>query len=81
MAVTLDLNEYGARIQTTQHFDQGDRFRFSIALRDDVVTATGRVVHVEPALNGTYEVGIEFLDIHPQDVDRIRRYMASVPPL
>lgn len=74
MAVTLDLNEYGIRLQTTESFALGDRFRFSIALKDEVVTATGRIVHVAEALNETYEVGIEFLQISAEDIDKVRRY-------
>jgi hypothetical protein len=74
MAVTLDLNEFGIRIQTTDRFESGDRFRFSLALKDEVVAATGRVVHVAEALNGTYEVGIEFLQISSENIDRIRRH-------
>lgn len=74
MSVTLDLNEYGIRLQCTEPFQLGDRFRFSIALRDEVVIATGRVVHVGEALNGTYEIGIEFLQISGEDIERIRAY-------
>ena len=40
MAVTLDMNEFGLRIQTSERFDSGDRFRFSVALADHIVAAT-----------------------------------------
>ena len=78
MAVTLDLNEFGARIQTTEPFASGERFRFSIALKEDVVSAVGRIVHTVAALNGTFEVGIEFLEVCPEDAARIRRFCARV---
>lgn len=77
MAVTLDLNEFGLRLQSQQKFAVGDRFRFSIALREEIVSATGRVVHVAQALNGTYEAGVEFLQISAEDIDRIRTYIKS----
>lgn len=75
MAVTLDLNEYGLRMQSSERFALGDRFRFSVALRDEVVTATGRVVHVAEALNGTFEIGVEFLQISAEDIERVRSYL------
>lgn len=77
MAVTLDLNEFGIRIQTTDLFETGERFRFSVALKDEIIAATGRVVHIEETLNGTYEVGIEFLQISSQDIERIRGHCAG----
>lgn len=77
MAVTLDLNEFGLRLQSQQKFTTGERFRFSIALREEIVSATGRIVHVAQALNGTYEAGVEFLQIGAEDIERIRRYIKS----
>ncbi|MSR74434.1 MAG: PilZ domain-containing protein [Planctomycetes bacterium] len=74
MAVTLDLNEFGLRVQTNQKFSVGERFRFSIALKEEIVSATGRIVHSEAALNGTWEVGIEFLQIAAEDIERIREF-------
>ena len=74
IGVTLDLNEFGIRVQYAEAFTVGDRFRFSIALGDDIIEAVGRVVHVSQALNGTYEAGIEFLDIAPRAVEVVRRH-------
>lgn len=77
MGVTLDINEFGLRLQSTERFELGGRFRFNIALQDQVVSALGRVVHVAETLNGTYETGVEFLEVSSEDVERIRRYMNS----
>lgn len=77
MAVSLDLNEFGLRVQTSQKFAIGERFRFSIALKEEIVSATGRVVHCEQALNGTWEVGIEFLQIAAEDIERVRQFMKA----
>jgi hypothetical protein len=72
--VTLDLNEFGARVQYVGSFTVGDRFRFSIAIGDELVEAIGRIVHVSQALNGTYEAGIEFLELSERAVEIIRRH-------
>ena len=36
----------------------------------------GRIVHISQALNGTYEIGVEFLDIDSNEIEKIRAYMA-----
>ena len=74
MGVTLDLNEFGVRVQYVAPFTIGDRYRFSIALGDELIEAVGRVVHVTRALNGTYEAGIEFLEVTEHAVDMIRQH-------
>lgn len=77
MAVTLDMNEFGLRIQTTERFETGDRFRFSVALQDEIVAATGRVVHITQTLNGSWEIGVEFLQVSSDDIEKIRQYCAE----
>ena len=73
IGVTLDLNEFGVRVQYVHPFKVGDRYRFSIAIGDELVEAIGRVVHVAEALNGTWESGIEFLEVSERAVEVIRR--------
>lgn len=74
VAVTLDINEFGVRVQSACPYAVGDRYRFSVALRETMVAATGRIAHVSKTLNGTYEVGIEFLQISAADIEKIRAY-------
>jgi hypothetical protein len=82
IAVTLDINEFGVRVQSVEPYVIGDRFRFSVALKNEIVSATGRIAHVEKALNGTHEVGIAFLQISAKDIERIRAYCREkiLPP-
>ena len=42
-----------------------------ISIRHHVVKATGRVVYERPLEDGTYDVGVEFLDIAESELDRI----------
>ena len=74
MAVTLDLNEFGMRVQAAEELTTGERYKFSVALGDDLVLATGRVVHVAPTLNETFEIGVEFLDIPKASIEVIRKH-------
>lgn len=75
LGVTLDLNEFGLKVQSQEPIPLGERFSFSIALRDEVVRATGRVVHVGRALNGTYEMGIEFVNMSARNIEKLRRHL------
>jgi len=76
VGVTLDVNEFGLRVQATEPMPLGESFRFSIALRDEVIHAVGKIVHIERALNGTFEMGIEFLEIPAGDIERIQRFLS-----
>ncbi len=80
LAVTLDLNEFGLRAQTTEALRLGGRYRFSLAVENDIVQATGRVVHVAKTLNGTFEIGVEFLQIGAEDIARVRRFLRERAP-
>lgn len=74
LGVTLDLNEFGLRIQQREPFVVGDRYRFHIALGDDLIAVVGRVAHVAQALNGTFETGVEFLEASQAATVAIRRH-------
>jgi hypothetical protein len=76
MSVTLDLNEFGVMVQSTEAITLGERYRFSIALGDQIVEALGQVVHVNRALNGTFEMGIEFLEISARNIEKLRAHAA-----
>jgi PilZ domain len=80
LGVTLDLNEFGVRVQYASSFTVGDRYRFSIAIGDDLVEVVGRVAHVSQALNGTFEAGIEFLEVSERAVEVIRRHSRRARP-
>ena len=74
LGVTLDLNEFGLRVQQREAFAVGERYRFHIALGDALIEVVGRVAHVAQALNGTFETGVEFLEVSPSATTAIRRH-------
>ncbi len=76
LGVTLDINEFGIKVQATHPMPLGERFRFSLAVDEDVIEATGKVVHVGRALNGTFEIGIEFIEIFGRHIESVRKYVA-----
>jgi len=80
MGVTLDINEFGLRMQSRESFDVGTRYIFSIALEDEVIQAAGRIVHTALALNDTFENGVEFLEIGAAEIEKIRAFVARRTP-
>ncbi|MEE9391531.1 MAG: PilZ domain-containing protein [Planctomycetota bacterium] len=81
LGVTIDMNEFGVKVQSTDPMPLGERFRFKLALKEEVVEATGQVVHVGRCLNGTFEMGIEFLEISAQGIEKIRAHLSEKPNL
>lgn len=77
IGVTIDVNEFGLKLQSTDAMPLGERFRFNIALNDDLIEATGKVVHVDRVLNGTFEMGIEFIEIPARHIECIRSYLSA----
>lgn len=77
LSVTLDINEFGLRVQSTEPMPLGERFRFSVALGDTMFEALGQVVHVGRVLNGTFEMGIEFLEVPARSIELIRGWVSG----
>jgi c-di-GMP-binding flagellar brake protein YcgR len=77
LGVTIDINEFGIKIQSTEPMPLGERFRFRVALCEEVVQATGQVVHVNRCLNSTFEMGVEFLEISARDIAKIRDFLVQ----
>ncbi len=77
LGVTLDLNEFGIKVQASEAIPLGERFRFSLAVGNEVIEATGKVVHIGRALNGTFEMGIEFVEIYARHIEAIRRHIEN----
>ncbi len=81
LGVTLDLSEFGLKIQCTAPLILSERFRFSLALGDIVVEATGQVVHIARIPNDTFEMGIEFVEISVSAIGAIRSFLRTRPVL
>ena len=77
MSVTLDVNEFGIKVQASEAMPLGEKFRFSLALDDEVIEATGKVVHIGRALNSTFEIGIEFVEIYARHIESIRKFLKA----
>jgi hypothetical protein len=64
---TLDVSEAGLRVETTRELLAGQDLELQIAAGDRLISAKGRVVHLEPT--GTFVLtGIEWVDISAEDL-------------
>ena len=79
LGVTIDVNEFGLKVQSTESMPLGEKYRFSVALDDEIIEATGKVVHVNRALNGTFEMGVEFIEIFARHIEVIKRHLQGKP--
>lgn len=64
---TLDVSVTGLRVETPTHLAVGRELDLEIAVGERVVRATGRVMHVEEAAEGLWEVGVQFTEVSRED--------------
>ena len=65
---TRSVSRGGVGFLSPAPLDENTSLRVLISVGNDVVKARGRVVYCEPAGDGRgHEVGVEFLQIDPQD--------------
>jgi len=73
LVVSKDLSRGGIRFEAIGlDFELGQKLRVTFNVADRTIIATGRVawaIDLDPI---TVEVGLEFLDIDPFDLERIR---------
>lgn len=64
---TLDVSAAGLRVETTRALVTGQDLELQIAAGDRLISAKGRVVHLEPT--GTFVLtGIEWVEVSAEDL-------------
>ena len=77
MGTTADISEGGVRFEAGQGFREGSEVSISFAVGEDIVEATGRVIHFTPQDDGTVGMGIQFLGLSESDKRFIENYCRS----
>jgi c-di-GMP-binding flagellar brake protein YcgR len=75
-ARVLDLSLGGALLHLAAPLDVGAITEFCVPLDDGGVWVQAQVKRCTPG-EGGYEVGLEFVGVHPQDERRLREYLAQ----
>jgi c-di-GMP-binding flagellar brake protein YcgR len=73
-ALTRNVSEGGILVELDDNLAMGDRIALELMVPDDTtpIEATGEVVRLDGR-----EVGIAFHKIRPEDVDRLRAFVAA----
>jgi len=75
MGRTLDISPGGIRLEVERHYPLSSVIDISIALRDNIITVKGRVVHLEELKNGKIAMGIQFVEMEPTIRDMIAKFL------
>jgi hypothetical protein len=78
MGRTLNLSESGILLETHFPIAEAHHVILSIGLGEDVVDLRGRPVHVHDTGQGTYEIGIEFVDPAEQALRAVRQFVQAL---
>lgn len=76
----LDLSLGGALLALSTALDVGAIHDFVLQLDGDVVWVQGEVKRCRQGRHDGFEVGIEFIGIHPQDQSRLQSYLKQRQP-
>ncbi|MBW1682274.1 MAG: PilZ domain-containing protein [Deltaproteobacteria bacterium] len=60
MARTLDVSPAGVRVEVHEPVSPGSLMEMEIAVEEEILSVTGKVVHSEQDADGLYVVGIQF---------------------
>lgn len=71
----LDLSLGGALLDLSTALDVGAIHDFALQLDGEVLWVQGEVKRCRQVRNEGFEVGIEFLGIHPHDQSRLHSYL------
>jgi hypothetical protein len=81
MGRTLDVSEEGLLLETHIALDKGQNVLLTVALDEDIVDIKGKIVHSKksgPAEENTFNSGIEFTNIGPEEKAVLKRYIAAI---
>jgi c-di-GMP-binding flagellar brake protein YcgR len=71
----LDLSLGGALLDLSASLDVGAIHDFSLQLDGEVLWVQGEVRRCRKVRDAGFEVGIEFIGIHPHDQSRLQSYL------
>ena len=60
MARTLDISKAGVRVEVYRDVKEGSTMEMEIAIKENIYSARGKVLHSRETDNNTWEIGIEF---------------------
>jgi len=77
MGRTLNISEGGILLEVSNSYPMSSEIEITIAMGDDLIRATGRVVHLRELAEQKVGVGIKFLQLAEEDRKKLVAYSAS----
>ncbi len=74
MALSQNLSRTGIQMTDRHSFPVEAKVSLHLAVGDDVIHIPGRVRHVEKVREDEYHIGVEFLDIGEETLQKIAEY-------
>lgn len=78
LARTLNVSEFGLRLETGQFFDPDQRLRITLGLDNDLVQVIGRVVNSQPITDELCASGILFLEFDEADQHTYHKHFEAL---
>ena len=78
MALTRNISATGVLLERRTPSEPGDKFELQIALPDELIKANGIVRNVKNVDDTTYYVGIEFVNIADDDIQKIKQEFPDI---
>jgi hypothetical protein len=75
---TMDISPDGLRIQTYSNLSVDEVLDLTVAIREKLFNARGKVIHCEPSADGRFNVGISFLNVDENDLHILYNYFQDI---
>ncbi len=78
MALSRNLSQKGVKMENRDPFPIGSKIRLHLAVGDEIADINGEVRHVEQPEEDKYFIGIEFLKIEKDILEKISEYYPDI---
>ncbi len=78
MALSRDLSRRGVQMEDRNPFPENANVRLHLAVGEEIVDVDGKVRHVEEVEENTYRIGIEFMEIAEEKINKIAQYYPDI---
>lgn len=75
VARTLVVSEGGALLELSEPYPVHTLFKLDLAIEDDLLSVDAEVRDVAAGDDGTYRVGVRFVNLDPEAQERLERYV------
>ena len=78
MARTLDIGKGGVRVEVYRDVPEGSSMEMEIAIKENIYSVRGKVLHSHGTDSNTWEIGIEFDSINEELSKELDRFLLDV---